>query len=63
VAGSYLHGMFDSPGTLPQIIAWAGTDTDAVDTYVKQQEHELNRLANACIAHLDWHKIHGFINL
>jgi adenosylcobyric acid synthase len=62
VAGSYLHGMFDSPEALQQIIAWAGADTDEVDTYAKQQEHELERLADACMAHLDWQRIHTFIS-
>jgi len=63
VAGSYLHGMFDSPEALQQIIAWAGADTDIVDTYASQQEHELDRLADACMAHLDWQKIHTFIKV
>ncbi|AGH43196.1 cobyric acid synthase CobQ [Paraglaciecola psychrophila 170] len=62
VAGSYLHGMFDSPQALQQITAWAGADTDKVDTYASQQEHELDRLADACKAHLDWQKIHTFIS-
>jgi adenosylcobyric acid synthase len=46
---------------LQQIIAWAGADTDKVDTYASQQEHELDRLADACMAHLDWPKINTFI--
>lgn len=61
VAGSYLHGMFDSPQALQHIIAWAGADTNITDTYASQQEHELDRLADACMAHLDWQKIHTFI--
>jgi adenosylcobyric acid synthase len=61
VAGSYLHGMFDSPQALQQIIAWAGADTDEAETYVSQQERELDRLADAFMAHLDWQKIHTFI--
>ena len=63
VAGSYLHGMFDSPDALQHILAWAGADTDKVDTYAKQQEHELDRLADACMAHCDWQKIRTFIQL
>ena len=55
--------MFDSPEALQQIIAWAGADTDIVDTYASQQEHELDRLADACMAHLDWQKIHTFIKV
>ncbi len=31
------------------------------ETYASQQEHELDRLADACIAHLDWQKIQTFI--
>jgi adenosylcobyric acid synthase len=61
VAGSYLHGMFDSPEALQQIIAWAGVNTDEVDSYVSHQEYELDRLADACMTHLDWQKIHTFI--
>jgi adenosylcobyric acid synthase len=38
VAGSYLHGMFDTPRALQQIIAWAGAHTDTVGTYASQQE-------------------------
>lgn len=62
VAGSYLHGMFDSPQALQQIIAWAGAETDEIETYYAQQEYELDRLADACMAHLDWKKIQPLIN-
>jgi adenosylcobyric acid synthase len=62
VAGSYLHGMFDSPLALQQIIAWAGAETDEVETYAAQQERELDRLADACMTHLDWKKIQALIN-
>jgi adenosylcobyric acid synthase len=61
VAGSYLHGMFDLPEALQQIIAWAAADTNKTDTYVNQQEHELDLLADACMGHLDRQKIHAFI--
>jgi adenosylcobyric acid synthase len=61
VAGSYLHGMFDSPQALQHIIAWAGADIDEVETYASQQERELDRLADACMAHLDWQKICTFL--
>ncbi|MEO9946898.1 cobyric acid synthase [Paraglaciecola sp.] len=57
VAGSYLHGMFDSPQALQHIIGWAGAKTDELLNYSQQQEHQLERLADACEAHLDWSKI------
>lgn len=61
VAGSYLHGMFDSPQALQQIIAWAGANINLVEDYDQQQEQELDRLAQACFDHLDWSKIESFI--
>ncbi|MBL4631549.1 MAG: cobyric acid synthase [Paraglaciecola sp.] len=61
VAGSYLHGMFDSPQALQHIIAWAGADTDEIEPYTIQQERELDRLADVLMAHLDWQKIQKFI--
>ncbi|WP_158973034.1 cobyric acid synthase [Paraglaciecola sp. L3A3] len=60
VAGSYLHGLFDSPTALQQILAWAGANTEVVTDYYAQQEHELERLAEACLQHLDWAKIESF---
>jgi adenosylcobyric acid synthase len=62
VAGSYLHGMFDSPLALQQIIAWAGAETNEIETYAAQQEQELDRLADVCMTHLDWQKIQNLIN-
>ncbi|MEP0357664.1 cobyric acid synthase [Paraglaciecola sp.] len=61
VAGSYLHGMFDSPDALQQILLWAGATTHKLESYAQQQEHELNRLADACEAHLNWEKITSII--
>lgn len=61
VAGSYLHGMFDSPQALQHIIAWAGADTDEIEPYTIQQERELDRLADVLMTQLDWQKIQTFI--
>ncbi|MCF2949868.1 cobyric acid synthase [Paraglaciecola aquimarina] len=61
IAGSYLHGLFDSPCALQQILAWAGAETELLQDYHQQQEAELERLAQACLAHLDWQKIEDFI--
>ncbi len=61
VAGSYLHGLFDTPAALQQILAWAGAQTTEQVDYYQQQEQELERLARACEQHLDWQKIHSFL--
>ncbi|MGJ8680732.1 cobyric acid synthase [Paraglaciecola sp.] len=62
VAGSYLHGLFDSPLALNQILTWAGAETSILKDYNQQQEDELERLAQACLDHLDWNKIESLIN-
>jgi adenosylcobyric acid synthase len=49
VAGIYLHGMFNSPEALQQIIARANTDVDEAVAFTSQQKHELDRLADACM--------------
>ena len=61
VAGSYLHGLFDSPKALQHILLWAGASTVEIQDYYSQQETELERLADACLTHLDWTKIDSFI--
>ncbi|MDP2504419.1 cobyric acid synthase [Oceanobacter sp. 3_MG-2023] len=53
VAGTYLHGVFDTPSALQFILAWAGASTDRIDDYQQQQEQALDRIAAACAEHLD----------
>ncbi len=60
VAGTYLHGVFDSPQALQQIIRWAGLETTLVEDYETQQEREIERLADMCNRHLDWQKLSPF---
>lgn len=61
VAGTYLHGVFDSPQALEHILAWAGARVEVAEDYTQIQEQELNRLADMCRNHLDWNKIDQFI--
>ncbi|MBM96414.1 MAG: cobyric acid synthase CobQ [Oceanospirillaceae bacterium] len=53
IAGTYLHGVFDAPEALQQILAWAGANTDIQANYDSRQEQALDRLAKACSRHLD----------
>ena len=57
MAGTYLHGVFDSPEALQQIIRWAGLETTLIDNYEMQQEREIERLAVMCNNHLNWRKL------
>ncbi len=61
VAGSYLHGLFDSPLALQQLLSWAGANTKLAEDYAAQQEHEIERLAQVCQEHLNWDAIHAII--
>ncbi|WP_339900647.1 cobyric acid synthase [Paraglaciecola polaris] len=61
VAGSYLHGLFDEPQALQQLLLWAGAHTDIAQDYDAQQEYEIERLAQACQTHLKWDTIESFI--
>ena len=57
VAGTYLHGVFDSPTALQTILKWAGKTITVSHDYNAIQEREIQRLADTCEQHLDWHKI------
>ncbi len=53
IAGTYLHGVFDTPEALQRILAWAGAETDLLTDYTTQQEQALDRIADMCRDHLD----------
>jgi adenosylcobyric acid synthase len=61
VAGTYLHGVFDCPEAVTQIMQWAGAKTDLIEDYHSQQEQHLDRLAEACKTHLDCGAIQGLL--
>ncbi|MFC3551605.1 cobyric acid synthase [Lysobacter cavernae] len=53
VLGSYLHGLFDAPQALSEVLAWAGLrEAAAVDMHALR-EASIERLADAVEAHLD----------
>ncbi len=53
VAGTYLHGLFDTPAAAAALLAWAGlTDSPAPDIHAPR-EAAIERLADAVGNHLD----------
>ncbi|MEP7184742.1 MAG: cobyric acid synthase [Rhodanobacter sp.] len=53
ILGSYLHGLFDQPHALTELLRWAGLrDAVTVDIHALR-EHSIERLADAVEAHLD----------
>lgn len=54
VLGTYLHGLFEEPGARDALLRWAGlTDAGAAPGYAALRQAGIDRLADACEAHLD----------
>jgi len=47
VLGSYVHGLFDQPELLEQLLAWAGLDEASAFDYPAHREEQIERLADA----------------
>ncbi|GBG03179.1 cobyric acid synthase [Azospira sp. I13] len=63
ILATYCHGLFDTPQSLAALLAWAGADLGfapgiTVDP-VARREADLNRLADATAAAIDWDKWHS----
>ncbi|NJD26223.1 MAG: cobyric acid synthase [Betaproteobacteria bacterium] len=57
VLGTYCHGLFDHPEALSALLAWAGAgDTEPVD-FAARRAADLERLADAVEAALDWPRL------
>jgi adenosylcobyric acid synthase len=57
IFASYCHGLFDHPSALTALLAWAGLRDAATVDYAARREADLNRLADAVTASLDWNKL------
>lgn len=47
VLGTYIHGVFDEPEMLAEILVWAGLENTEVFDYPAYREQQINRLADA----------------
>jgi len=57
IFATYCHGIFDHPAALTALLAWAGmTESEQVD-FGARREADLERLADAVEAALDWGKL------
>jgi len=57
IFATYCHGIFDHPAALTALLAWAGmTESEQVD-FGARREADLDRLADAVEAALDWGKL------
>ena len=53
VAGTYLHGLFDTPAAADALLAWAGLRAARAPDIHALREVAIERLADAVEAHLD----------
>ncbi|MBB1059157.1 cobyric acid synthase [Marilutibacter spongiae] len=53
ILGTYLHGLFDTPGALAALLRWAGLQDARPLDMAALREAALDRLADAVEAHLD----------
>ncbi|MFH2090064.1 MAG: cobyric acid synthase [Pseudomonadota bacterium] len=54
IIGSYCHGLFDHPHALSSLLAWAGMTAPLTADFALRREADLERLADATEAALDW---------
>lgn len=54
ILGSYCHGLFDHPQALAALLAWAGAGQTQTVDFAARREADLERLADAVEAALDW---------
>jgi adenosylcobyric acid synthase len=54
VLGTYCHGLFDRPEALRALLAWAGAGAIAPVDLAARREADIDRLADATEAALDW---------
>lgn len=63
IFASYCHGLFDRPEALAALLAWAGLKDAQLIDYAARREADLERLADAVEAALDWNKVGACITL
>jgi adenosylcobyric acid synthase len=61
IAGCYLHGLFDEALALQLFLTWLDYDQNLTVDLALQEDHAINRLADACEEHLDIEKIEGLL--
>ncbi|MER2526629.1 MAG: cobyric acid synthase [Candidatus Competibacter denitrificans] len=61
ILGSYCHGLFEHPQALAALLAWAGAQDIALVDLAARREADIDRLADATEAALDWQKLSGWL--
>ncbi|MCW8890322.1 MAG: cobyric acid synthase [Sedimenticola sp.] len=53
IAGTYLHGLFESPSACNALLEWAGLEVPQTPDYRALREADIDKLADAAEQHLD----------
>ncbi len=61
ILGTYLHGLFDTPGACMALLRWAGLSEVAAFDYPDQREQGIERLADAIERHIDMCRIDALL--
>ena len=62
IAGTYWHGLFDTPEALAAVLAWAGHHSKQRVDYAELREASLNRLADAFDKAIDMTKLMAILS-
>lgn len=63
IAGTYLHGLFDSRTACDALLQWAGLDHASSPDYAALREAGIDRIADAVEQHLDTHRLAALLKL
>ena len=61
ILATYVHGLFDAPAALADLLAWAGLNDAAPLDVAARREADLERLADALEQSLDWSRLSEII--
>ncbi|QJD59481.1 cobyric acid synthase [Pseudomonas sp. gcc21] len=57
IAGTYLHGLFESPDASRALLQWAGLDAPVIQDYAALRARDIDRLADLVQNHLDTERL------
>ncbi len=63
ILGTYLHGLFDQPELLRELLDWAGLKQQRAFDYPRFREQQIDRLADAVEAALPLETLCRLLNL
>ncbi|WP_150305271.1 cobyric acid synthase [Pseudomonas saliphila] len=63
IAGTYLHGLFESPEATRTLLSWAGLAVPATQDYAALRGRDIDRLADLVQNHLDTQKLDALLGI